>query len=131
MAGISSYRDLIAWQKGIELVKLVYRLSRQLPSDERFGLTSQIRRAVVSVPSNMAEGFGRSSRLDFLRFLDMSVGSLNEVETQIIVCGELGFMERSGVECILELSAETQRITKGLIATISKYQKNSVRENSS
>jgi four helix bundle protein len=78
---VQSYRDLIVWQRSMELVGLVYELSRKFPNEELFGLTSQIRRAAVSVPSNIAEGQGRKSTKDFLRHLSISYGSLMETET--------------------------------------------------
>src|SRR5689334_8644409 len=82
---VQSYRDLIAWQKAMELVKLVYELTRKFPKEEMFGLTLQIRKAVVSVPSNIAEGQGRNSTRDFLRHLSISYGSLMDTETQTLV----------------------------------------------
>jgi four helix bundle protein len=75
MAKIDGYKDLIAWQKGMDLVEAVYRLSAGFPREERFGLTSQVRRAAVSVPSNIAEGYSRPNRSDYVRFLDIARGS--------------------------------------------------------
>jgi four helix bundle protein len=80
---VRNYRDLVAWQRAMEFVEAVYELSRQFPSDERFALTNQLRRAAVSVPSNIAEGEGRFSKADFNRFLSMALGSLREAETQV------------------------------------------------
>ena len=86
------YRELIAWQKSMALVTKVYALSRSFPSDERFGLTSQIRRAAVSVPSNIAEGQGRDSTREFIHHLSMAYGSLMEIETQILIGSDLGYL---------------------------------------
>lgn len=82
---VQSYRDLIVWQKAMDLVKLVYDLTDKFPKEELFGLTIQIRKAVVSVPSNIAEGQGRSSTKEFLRHLSIAYGSLMETETQNLI----------------------------------------------
>lgn len=82
---IKSYKDLVVWQKSINLVDLVYEITRQLPDIEKFGLTSQVNRSVVSIPSNIAEGSGRSSRKEFIQFLKHARGSLFELETQLII----------------------------------------------
>jgi four helix bundle protein len=80
---MKSYRDLIVWQKSMSLVTEVYKLTRQLPDEERFGLISQIKRSSVSIPSNIAEGYGRNYRNDYIRFLQISRGSLYECQTQL------------------------------------------------
>ena len=82
---VRSYRELIVWKKGMELTKAVYALTQHFPSDERFGLTSQLRRAAVSVPSNIAEGQARRSSAEFRQFISVSLGSLAELETQLIL----------------------------------------------
>lgn len=79
---MEDYRDLIVWQKSMELVRAVYALTKQLPKEEIFALSNQLRRAVVSIPSNIAEGYGRNSKQDYLRFLNIARGSKYEVETQ-------------------------------------------------
>lgn len=109
------YKDLIAWQKAMDLVEVVYRASGRFPADERFGLTSQVRRAVVSIPSNIAEGYARAGRNDYPRFLDIARGSANEVETQILLAARLGFTKDRPVEHLLGLIDEVQRILKGLV----------------
>jgi len=93
MAGIGGYKDLIAWQKGMDLVVAVYGLTKAFPSDERFGLTAQVRRAAVSIPSNIAEGYSRKGKRDYLRFLEIALGSANEVETQLMAAMRLGFAD--------------------------------------
>jgi four helix bundle protein len=84
-----NYKDLIAWQKAMDLVEMVYKATGQFPKEELYGLTNQLRRAVISIPSNIAEGQGRNSRNDFKRFLLISYGSLREVETQILIAERL------------------------------------------
>lgn len=88
-----THRDLIVWQKSIDLVVLVYDLCKELPSDEKFGIISQVKRSAVSVPSNIAEGAGRGTDKEFSRFLDIASGSLSELETQLIIISRLGFYE--------------------------------------
>ena len=88
--GIRSYEDLRVWQEGISLCEAVYRLTQSFPETERFGLASQLRRAAVSVPSNIAEGWGRGSRADYVRFLRIARGSLYEVRTQLIISQRVG-----------------------------------------
>jgi four helix bundle protein len=92
MASVNDYRELKVWQEALSLAEAVYALTRNFPDDERFGLTSQLRRAVVSVPSCIAEGNARASTKDYLRFLSMASGSLAEVETQLILSTRLGFV---------------------------------------
>ncbi|MFH0980798.1 MAG: four helix bundle protein [Planctomycetota bacterium] len=115
---IRSFRDLIAWQKGIELCKRIYGLSSGFPDSERFGLTSQIRRAAVSVPSNIAEGYGRRSKQDYLRFLDIARGSLAEVYTQLVLAQELGFAKNESLGPGLDLADEADRVLFGLIRAV-------------
>jgi four helix bundle protein len=86
------HHDLEVWRDGLDLVSAIYRLTSSFPSDERFGLTAQLRRAAVSIPSNIAEGAARKSRLDLLRFLDIARSSLAEVETQLEIAHRLDFL---------------------------------------
>lgn len=88
---ITSYRDLIVWKKSVTLVCDVYRMTATFPADERFGLTAQLRRAAVSIASNIAEGYGRASRGEYLNALSVARGSANEVETLILISQRLGF----------------------------------------
>jgi len=92
MSGIKSYKDLLIWQKGIVLVVKVYKLVKTFPKEELFSLTSQIKRASVSISSNISEGYGRNTDKSFSYFLDISRGSLNELETQLIIAKELEFI---------------------------------------
>ena len=116
------YSDLIAWQKAMDLVEAVCRATRGFPSDERFGLTSQVRRAVVSVPSNIAEGQGRASTREFLHFLSVAYGSLLEVETQIHIAHRLGYMEAQQKAVIMAAANEIGRILNGLSASLKAKQ---------
>jgi four helix bundle protein len=89
---VRSFKDLIAWQKAVELVDVTYKVTRKFPRQELFGLTSQMRRASVSIASNLAEGYGRRRLQEYLRFVDMSYGSHCELQTQAIVAGRQGFL---------------------------------------
>ena len=114
---IKSFRDLVVWQKAMDLVVLVYEITKQFPIDERYALTSQLKRASVSVPSNIAEGYGRNSTIDYIRFLQISLGSLYELDTQLELANRLGFASEDAAKDALELCAE---IEKMLVALISK-----------
>jgi four helix bundle protein len=110
------YRDLVAWQKAIDLAEHVYRATAEFPRDERYGLTSQTRRAVVSVPSNIAEGQGRRSSDDeFIRFLQIALGSLCEFETQLELAVRLKMLDREKAKPLRASSGEVGRLINGLI----------------
>ena len=94
-----SYRDLIAWKKGMAVARLVYTLTADFPKIETFGLAAQMRRAAVSIPSNVAEGFARFSRREFKHFLRIARGSLAELETQAILAKDLEYFEGSSSDC--------------------------------
>ena len=111
---IKSYRELIAWQKAMKLVTRIYELTKAFPREEIYGLTSQIRRAAVSIPSNIAEGQGRDSRKEFLHHLSIAYGSLMETETQILIAESLNYLKSVEVNLILEKTAEAGRIINGL-----------------
>jgi four helix bundle protein len=116
---VKHYRDLIAWQKGIDLVEAVYRLSAHFPKEELYGLTSQVRRAGVSVPSNIAEGQGRWTTGEFVQFLGVSHGSLCEMETQIHIAVRLGMVSQEDADLVLRLASEVGRIIHGLRNSLS------------
>jgi len=110
------YRDLVAWQKAMDLVERVYLATNEFPREERYGLTSQIRRAAVSVPSNIAEGQGRRSTDDeLIRFLQISLGSLCELETQLELAVRLKFLAKQDLVTIRTSSDEVGRLLNGLI----------------
>jgi four helix bundle protein len=119
---IRSYRDLKAWQKAMELVREIYRVSRKFPKEELFGLMSQIRRAAVSVPSNIAEGHAKLSRKEYQHFLGHARGSLAEIETQILIAKDLDYLNEIDMNYILNLSAEVGRVLNGLLASLREKQ---------
>jgi len=114
MGKISSHRDLIVWQKAMDLVVPLSDLSRSFPREEIYGLTSQIRRAIVSVPSNIAEGQGRGVGNEFARHLRISRGLLQEVETQLIVAERLQYLTGAQIEPAMTLADEVSRLISGL-----------------
>jgi four helix bundle protein len=120
MGRIRSYRDLLIWQRGIELAKLVYKTTRGLPDDERFGLTTQLRRAAVSVPSNIAEGQARQSTREFRHYLHIALGSLAEVDTQVVLAIGLGYMQKETGRIIFGLIIELQKMIHSLIRKLPK-----------
>jgi len=113
-AEIKSYQDLLVWQRSMGLVESIYRITGQLPEDERFGLVSQMRRAAVSGPSNIAEGFGRQARGEYRHHLSIARGSLLELETHIIVCQRLRFLKSDITDPLL---SEITEISK-MLATL-------------
>jgi four helix bundle protein len=109
---VESYRRLSVWQKAMSLAEAVYRVTEGLPKSEMFGLTSQMRRAAVSVPSNIAEGKERGSDREFLRFLAISMGSLAELETQYLLSQRLGYLQGADVEALAPLMDETGKMLR-------------------
>ena len=112
------YRQLIAWPKSIVLVTDLYKLSNLFPREEIYGLTSQIRRSAVSVPSNIAEGQGRRTSGEFLQFLRNAYGSLCELETQVTIANNLDYLTTNQTDAFLQQTAEVGRIINGLIASL-------------
>ena len=117
---IQSYRDLIVWQKAMALVKLVYETTSLFPKQEQFGLTSQLRRSSVSVPSNIAEGSGRGTTLDYVRFLQIARGSLFEAPTQLELAIQLQFTTSETVKELSFLSNEIERMLNSMITKLSR-----------
>lgn len=113
-----NFRQLKIWKEGIELTKSVYTLTKKFPTDERFNLTSQLRRCTVSVPSNIAEGTSRSSNKAFSHFLEISLGSLFELETQIILSHELEFLDNESFSTIENKIIELQKMISGFSKTL-------------
>jgi four helix bundle protein len=105
-----SYKDLVVWQKGIALAKLVYQLTKNFPSEEKFGLVAQMRRAAVSIPSNIAEGQARHTTGEFIQFISHAEGSVAELDTPLILSIELKFCRDVGAEAAFELIAELRRM---------------------
>jgi four helix bundle protein len=114
------YKELIVWQKALLLVKHIYLITKSFPSSELYGLTNQMRRAAVSVPSNIAEGQMRGSPAEFARFLAIARGSLAELETQMIIAKELGYATQSQYEEYSSLHCEVSKMLSALHANISK-----------
>lgn len=113
-AKIRSYRDLDVWREAMDLVTKIYACTQQFPSDERFGLTSQVRRAVVSVPSNIAEGWGRNRTKEYIQHLRYASGSLREVETQIEIAFRLDYLEEPVAGSLLQHVDKVSRMLRGL-----------------
>jgi four helix bundle protein len=114
----SSFKDLIAWQKAMELVTTIYDVTDAVPPHEQFGLTSQLRRAAVSVPSNIAEGKAHYSNRDFVRFLRHARGSLAEIETQILIAQQRNYLAAADVAQLTPQLDELGRILSGLINSL-------------
>jgi four helix bundle protein len=115
---MSSYQDLVAWQRGIDLCELIYRASSAFPQHEAYGLTSQICRAAVSVPSNIAEGAGRITKGEFIQSIGHARGSLLEIETQLIVAQRLGYLDAKETDALLVATNEVGRLCNGLIRSL-------------
>lgn len=113
MAG-KNHRDLETWKRAMDLVEAVYEATRKFPKDELYSLTNQVRRAAVSVPSNIAEGQGRESEKEFLHHLAIAYGSLCEVETQIIIAERLSYLETKDTAKLLNRTGEVGRLLNGL-----------------
>jgi four helix bundle protein len=115
---VKNYQELIVWQKAMDLVEDVYKSSKDSPREEIYGLTSQIRRAAVSIPSNIAEGQGRRTTLGFLRHLSIAYGSLREVETQILIARRLRYVTQTRVDEVMDLAGEVGRLLNGLMNSL-------------
>lgn len=116
---IEGFKDLMVWQLGMELSERVYNMTKTFPDEEKFGLTSQLRRAVVSVPANIAEGHARNSTKEYLRFLSFAVGSLAEVETFVELSIRLSLVTAERTSQLLESIAEERRMLRGLQRSLS------------
>jgi len=117
---MKSFRELKVWEKSHQFVLELYNATKRFPGEERFGLTSQIRRAAVSVPSNIAEGCGRDGDNEFARFLTIAQGSASEVEYQLLLSKDLGYLDTESWNRLNEQITEIKRMTAGLLRTIRK-----------
>lgn len=117
---VRDFRDLTAWQKAMDLAETVYEVTKGFPQDERFGLSSQVRRAAVSVASNIAEGQGRSSCNEFLHFLSIARGSLCEMQTQILLASRLDYLDATACQVMLAQADEVGRLIRGLSRSVGK-----------
>ena len=115
---MAGYQELQLWQKAVTLVKQVYALTRTFPIIEQYALTTQINRSVVSVPSNIAEGWARNSTKDFVRFLCIARGSLAEMETQLIIARDLGYITSAEAESVLDSSTELGKMISASITSL-------------
>jgi four helix bundle protein len=118
-SGIKSYRDLLVWQKAMDLVVESYQLAKKLPHDELYGLVSQLRRAAVSVPANIAEGHGRRRLGDYLHHLSIASGSLTELETHLLIAVRLGYLQADEIKRVWEMATEVGRMLTGLSEKLS------------
>src|SRR6266404_2204441 len=118
---VKSYSDLIAWQKAMDLVEEVYKITKGFPKEELYGLVSQMRRAAISVPSNIAEGHSRNGSREFVHHLSIAHGSLSEVETQVEIGRRLGYVTEEQQTRFLQMASETGRIINGLMSSVEKY----------
>jgi four helix bundle protein len=114
MPAVQSYRDLVVWQQAMDLAALVYNLTREFPKHEQYGLTSQLCRAAVSVPSNIAEGHARDSTKEFLHHVSFAMGSLAEVETQVLLAERLGYLKPDTTNSTTSKTAELDRRLRSL-----------------
>ena len=112
---IRDYRDLTVWKEAMDIAEQVYLFTRAFPREEMFGMTSQMRRAAVSIPANIAEGFGRAQRRTFIQFLRIAQGSLKELETHVILCVRIGLLSQ---EQSAELNTRCERLGKRLVSFI-------------
>jgi len=112
-AKLRTHKDLDAWRRGLDLVEVVYKVTKAFPQEELYGLTNQLRRAVVSVPSNIAEGAARGSQKEFIQFLHIALGSLSEVETQLVIAKRLGYLD--SLDSIEEQIQTVRKLILGLI----------------
>ena len=115
---MNNYKELIVWQKSIELVIQIYKATKSFPKEEVYGLSSQMQRAVVSIPSNIAEGHERNSSKEFVQFLYISRGSLAELETQVIIAEKLGYINQEEKNCILNDCYKIGKMINGLLKSI-------------
>jgi len=115
---LKNYKELKVWKKSYELCLEIYRVTAKFPKEEKYGLTSQIRRSVVSIPSNIAEGYGRKTTKDYIRMLYISYGSVCELETQILLAGDLDLIEKGELSKLNKDIAEIERMLKALIKSL-------------
>jgi four helix bundle protein len=122
---LKKYSELIAWQKAMDLVQAIYGATSHFPKEEIYGLTSQIRRAAISVPSNIAEGQGRKSTREFQHHLSIAYGSLMEVETQVLIAERLNYLNRVQAQSLIDCTSEVGRVINGLFNSLSNMQASS------
>jgi len=117
---LKNYKELHVWQKAYQFCLEIYKVTKTFPNEEKYGLTSQIRRAAISIPSNIAEGYGRKSSGEYIQFLYVAYGSNCELETQLLLSGDLGYIEKIGLESLLKSVGDIERMLKALIRSLQK-----------
>ncbi len=115
---MENYKELIVWQRAMELVAASYEITRMLPKSEQYALADQMRRSAVSIPSNIAEGYGRNSTKDYARFLSISRGSRYELETQLLLCVQLGYVENKDIQKVIDLGEEVGKMLNVIISKL-------------
>jgi four helix bundle protein len=117
---IKTFRDLLAWQKSIALVTEIYRAGKSFPKEETYGLTGQMRRSAISIPSNLAEGYARRSRAEYGRFVQIAIGSLYEIQTQLVIASNLGYVTQDRFNELHEQTREIERMLSSLHQKLSR-----------
>jgi four helix bundle protein len=115
---MQSYKELIVWQRSIELVKMVYELTKVLPKSEQFGITNQMRRAATSIPANIAEGYMRKHRAEYIQFVRIAFGSGAELETFLIITEELGYVTKQQTQKVSATLTEVMKMLNGLLSSL-------------
>ncbi|MFH2045280.1 MAG: four helix bundle protein [Pseudomonadota bacterium] len=115
---LKNYKELSVWQKSYKLCLHIYKVTKRFPKDEMYGLTSQIRRSAVSIPSNIAEGYGRKTTLEYVRFLYIAYGSVCELETQMMISGDLVYVEKDRLQEIRDEIGDIERMLKAMIKSL-------------
>ena len=117
---VRTFRDLIAWQKGVSLSLLVYRLTKRFPDEEKFGMVSQMRRSAVSIPANIAEGYGRGRRAEYIRYLEIGRGSLFELQTYLELAREMKWVNGEDLMAVARLADEVDRVVSALLRSLKR-----------
>ena len=121
---LKNYKELKVWQRSYQLCLEIYKITKGFPDEEKYGLTSQLRRAAVSVPSNISEGYGRKTTPEYIQFLYIAYGSTCEIETQILLSGDLGYINTGKLEMLNEGIREVERMLKALIKSLENKHSN-------
>lgn len=121
MSKINTYKDLLIWQKGIEIVKEVYFLAEKLPDSEKYGIPPQLQRSAISIPSNIAEGWGRESTKNYSQFIKIARGSLLEIETLITIIEELSLMDSNSLQKIKTLITEESKMINSFLSSLKEF----------
>ena len=115
---LKNYKELKVWQASYKTCLYIYKITKQFPKEEMYGLTSQIRRSAVAIPSNIAEGYGRKTTLEYVRFLYIAYGSVCELETQTMICGDLGYVRKEKLDQLKKEIGDVERMLKAMIKSL-------------